>query len=93
MPRQPSEIKVVHSSADYYEPLFRARYVRAMKQLQKSISINDLAMSMGNAKQAASMVPRSAIVKAMEPLRKVLRDAFMRGGRLGADHMKDLLNG
>lgn len=91
MPRQSAEIKVIHASADYYEPLFRARYVRAMKALQKKTSINALAMSMGNAKQAKDLIPQADIVKALEPLQKVIRDAFMRGGKLGASHVSELL--
>lgn len=90
MPRQPHEIQVVHASADYYEPLFRARFVRAMKLLQAQTSINSLAMSMGNVRQATDLIPRSAITKALEPTKKVIRDAYRRGGRLGADHLKEL---
>lgn len=91
--QNPNSQKELHASANYFEPLFRARFVRAMKQLQKDTSINHLAMSMGNSRQAKELIPRSAIIKALAPLRKVLRDSFIRGGKVGAEHVKDVLNG
>jgi len=94
MPRQPKEIQIVHASADYYEPLFRARFVRAMKKLQVETSVTALAATLGNAKQARNIIPRKKIEEALtQSVKKVLRDAFMRGGKLGAEHVKDLLRG
>lgn len=91
MPRQPKEIRVVHASADYYEALFRARFVKVMKKLQSTVSINALALSMGNVRQAQSIVTRAEILKALMPLKKILADSFMKGGRIGADHVKETL--
>lgn len=97
MPRQPQEIRIVHASADYYEPLLRARFVRGMQKLQEQASINKLAMALssGNLRQASSMVTpsRVTIEQVLMPLKKVLIDAFMRGGKLGADHLMDMLHG
>lgn len=94
MPRQPKEIRVLHASADYYEPLFRARFVRAMKEVQRKVSINSLALSMGNLRQAKDLIPRQLLQDTLsKACKKVLRDAYMRGGKLGAEHVKDLLNG
>jgi len=89
MPRQPKEIKLVHGSADYFEPLLRARFVRAMKEVQSQVSINTLAMSMGNVRQARDVVSRALIERSLnKALKKVLKDAFMRGGKLGAEHLR-----
>lgn len=88
------EQKTVHASADYFEALFRARFAKAMKQLQTQTSINALAMALHNLRHATGVVDRKALEKALEPLRPVLRDAYLRGGKLGALHVKRvLLNG
>lgn len=85
--------KELHSSADYFEALFRARFALAMKDVQAATSINSLAMQMGNARQAKEAIPRKVIEDAINKrCRKVLIDAFMRGGKLGAQHVKDALN-
>lgn len=90
MPKPPNQ-RALHTSANYYEPLFRARFARAMKQVQKQTSINTLAMSMGNAKQAKDLIPRAVLIKALAPLRKIIRDAYMRGGKVGVEHVKHTL--
>lgn len=91
MPRQPKEIQVVHASADYYEPLLRARFVRAMKKLQLQTSINQLALSLTSVTNAQSVIPTSSVEAALVPLKKVLIDAYMRGGKLGAAHLVEML--
>lgn len=88
--RQPHEYAAVHKAADYYEPLIRARIVRALKSVRKSVSINDLAMAMGNAKQAASLLPRKTIENALAPAAKVVHDARMQGGKIGAAKVRAL---
>ncbi|HUW57081.1 MAG TPA: hypothetical protein VMZ92_10630 [Planctomycetota bacterium] len=84
MPRQPAEYVDLHKAADYFEPLLRVRFIRAMKAIQASVGINALALSIGNPRQAANLVSRDAVVKAMGPVMKVIRDSLRHGGRLGA---------
>lgn len=94
MPRQPKEITLVHRSADYYEPLFRARFVRAMKSVQKQTSINALALSMASLRHAASQIPKEKLEEALtKGVKTIIRDAFMQGGKLGAEHVRSALNG
>jgi hypothetical protein len=62
-----------------------------MRALQSQISITSLVMAMGNARQAKELVSREAILKAMQPTTKVVIDAFMRGGKLGAKHIEGML--
>lgn len=90
MPRQPHEYAAVHKAADYYEPLLRVRIVRAMKAIRASVSINDLAMSMGNAKQAAQLVPVAKLKVALAPAAKVVRDAVRQGGKIAAERVRKL---
>jgi hypothetical protein len=85
--------KLVHGSADYYEALFRARYVRALRQLQKDTSIGKLAGSLNRSSLKRPKLDEAALMKAMEPVKQALIAAFMRGGKLGAAHVKATLNG
>lgn len=89
--RQKQEQKNIHASADYFEALFRARFAKAMKQLQKQTSINALAMAMHNIRNATQVVDRRSLEKSLEPLRPLLVQAYMRGGKLAAKHLKDML--
>jgi len=91
MPRQSQEIKVVHASADYYEALCRARFVKAMRLLQSQTSLSALAMALVSVRRGSNLVDRAEIIKALEPMKQVMIDAFMRGGKLGADHVKKAL--
>lgn len=92
--RPQKEIKALHSSADYFEPLFRAAFVRAMKKVQKSTSINQVALSMATTGARTEVVPRKVIEDAVRPfVTKIIRDAMRRGGKLGAQHLTNLLNG
>lgn len=83
--------QVLHVSAAYYEALLRARFVRSMKRLQQDTSIHTLATHMSSTAQAMSVIPREKILKAMAPLKQVLIDAYMRGGKIGAEHVKEVL--
>lgn len=91
--RSQKEVKVVHASADYFEALFRARFVKVMKQLQKDVPINRVALGLHNTKARTQVVPRSTIEAALAPLKQVIIDTYRRGGKLGAVHVKNVLNG
>lgn len=92
MSRKNHNQKPFHASADYYEPLLRARFVRAMKGVQKTVTINRLAQAIAaNPRTAHEVIPDLQIEEALAPLTKVITDAYMRGGKLGADHVRDVL--
>lgn len=88
MPRQPSEFEAVHKAADYYEPLLRARFVRAMKALRATITVEDIARAIQL--RQTTVVPRSTIEKVLAKCANVVRDAVMQGGKLGADRVRKL---
>lgn len=91
MPRQPSEYVELHKAADHYEPLLRKQFVRAMKLLQKRVSINQLAILMGDPRQVRRVIPsRKDVAAAIEPASKVFKSAFIKGGKLGAERIKKL---
>lgn len=84
MPKQ-QPLNLVHTAADYYEPLMRARFVRAMKALRKTVSVDDIARAIRL--RQPNFIPRAAIEKALAPCANVVRDAVMRGGQLGAERV------
>lgn len=88
MTRQLSEYQAVHKAADYYEPLLRARFVRAMKELRRNITVEDIARAI-QLRQPV-VVPRSTIEKALAKCVNVIKDAVMHGGKLGADRLRKL---
>jgi hypothetical protein len=83
----PKPLNAIHAAADYYEPLFRARFVKAMKTLQKQVSITHLAMAMGNHRQATALVTTKMLTDALQPAAKVIKDAVNQGGKLGAKEL------
>lgn len=90
--RQAHEFAAIHKAADYYEPLLRARIVRALKAIRAGVSINALAMSMGNATQAGDMIPRKKIEAALASASNVIKDAVGQGGKIGAAKVVKLLS-
>lgn len=89
-PQKSKEWKQVHASADYYEALFRARFVRAMRKVREQTSINELAMLMGNKRQVKDVIPRARILEALGPCETVVKDALVKGVRLGTQKVNDL---
>lgn len=61
-----------------------------MKALQRKVSINALAMAMGNVDQAAALLSKRDIEIALGPVTKVVKDAVRRGGKLGAVRVRRL---
>lgn len=85
-------VKKILSSADYFEPLFRAHFVRAMRRLQSSVNQDKLTLQLSRKDKTDDVLTLAEIEAAMAPLRKVFEDAFRRGGHLGAEHLTELLD-
>jgi hypothetical protein len=79
--------RAIHQAADYYEAQLRARFVRAAKALRASVSINDLAMALGNPKQALALLPKTKVRTALAPVSTIWTQAFVKGGTLGATQL------
>lgn len=84
--RKKSSYKKVHDAADYYEPLLRARIQRAMKALQKALTVEQIAQAIA---QGRAILPRGSIMNALKPAHNVIHDAFLQGGKIGADRMNN----
>lgn len=78
----------VHKAAAYYEPLFRARVKRALKQLQSSVSVDELARAIRMSD--THPITRETIMKALGPAANVVRDATRQGGIIGAEKVRAL---
>lgn len=88
--RKPEQFAAVHAAADYYEALFAARFVRAMKRVQAQVSINDLALSLGNVRQAQRLVTTHMVTDALSSCATVNTKARRKGGQIGAVRVRDL---
>jgi hypothetical protein len=59
-----------------------------MDRARGRVSINALALALqAKDKKRAEAMVRAALRDALEPLGPIVADAFMRGGRLGADQV------
>lgn len=82
------EYAAIHKAADYYEPLLRTRIARAMKLLRKQVTVTDIALAIQM--RHTKLFETRAIMKALLPAAKVVRDAVRQGGKLGAERVRSL---
>lgn len=82
-----SEYVAIHRAANYYEPLFRARFVRAMKALRASIRIQDIALAIAHKNPHLLTLQ---ITDKLAPASLVVRDAVNQGGKIGAEKVRKL---
>ena len=92
MPRVKKEFREVHRAADKFEAQLEARFARAVKKLQESIAINDLALSIANGHSIdmiMKLFPTTYVKDTLSPLGTTTKAAFIKGGRLGVDQLND----
>lgn len=92
MPRTPKELARIYRSTEYYEQLFRARFVRAMKSFQKKLNRTQIANAAGNRARLEQLMI-AELDAALKPLEEIFVKAFMKGGEIGAEHVKETLRG
>lgn len=92
MPKQrnPSVYGEVHRAADYFEALLRARFVKQMKEARKKVDQRALADAIAekDAGKALAIVS-TPLPSVMRPIQKVIKDAVMKGGKVGAQMVRD----
>jgi len=76
----------MNKAADHFEAVLQIRFAKAMKQLQKETSINELALLIANKKPV--IVDKKRIENLLKPIAKTLIDAMRHGGNLGARALK-----
>lgn len=89
MPRPRSDFAATHAAAAGFEPRLSRAVRRAAEKLRAGLSINDLAMRLaaGDVKGALALLPVQSIESAFTPTQGIVRDAFARGGRVGAEQV------
>jgi len=89
MPRLPSEYRALHEAADKAESRLARAVLKALERIRGQVSINDLAMALANkdAKRALALLPLATIRDALSLAAPIVRDAVLKGGRLGADQV------
>lgn len=95
MPKQrnPDVYTEVHRAADYFEALLRARFAKAMKAARKRVDQRALADAIAakDPGRALSVVVGSIDLQAtMKPIQKILRDAIIKGAKVGAGEVRKL---
>lgn len=90
-PRQPREYRATHRAADKLEPPLARAFQQSVQTIQKSVSINALAMAIasGDVKAAMRLLPVKTVRESLEPVAEIVRDAVMKGGELGADAVRE----
>ncbi len=91
MPRKPGPL---HAAADRLEPTMRVAVFQALSELRKGVSIERLAYALAarNVKAAMLALPEPAARAVLKRAQAILRDAVMRGGKIGAKELTETLN-
>jgi hypothetical protein len=86
MPRKPGPL---HAAADRIEPSFQVAIFQALSELRKGVSIERLAyaLSARDVKAAMNALPERVATEVLERAKKIMVEAFMRGGRVGAKEL------
>lgn len=97
--RAPRDFAPIHGAADSFEPRFAKAFVKAMERVRASGQITTLALALEQARQNYMRRPGpvnpkdvdaavrpfvQALALALAPLGDIVRDATIKGGKLGA---------
>jgi hypothetical protein len=95
MPRQTRDYKTIHAAADKLEPKLAGAFRRAVPRMRAKVRINELAAAIAakDVKRAMKVLQGVEVAASLEPCGTVSRDAFMRGGRVGAELVNAALEG
>lgn len=91
--REPGVYREVHRAADYYEALLRVRFVKQMKAARGKVDQRRLADAIAAkdpGKALAIVMKSTNLPSLMRPVEKIVRDAFMKGGKVGAGVVRNL---
>ena len=86
MPRPPRDYAEVLAEAKRFEPRLSRAFRRSIDKMRASVSINDLAMRLAakDVRGALALFPVVIVKDALSPAATIVRDAILRGGRVGA---------
>jgi hypothetical protein len=89
MPRPPAAYQAIHGAADSIEPRLARAFQRSADRMRSRISLAKLedALASGRVDRVMALVDGAGLDDALAPVAEILRDSFLRGGRLGADKL------
>lgn len=83
MPRRPQSQIDLHKEADRFEPRFRRAFIKSMDKVKSQIPLVRLSDLLAKKDvHHASEIADDLVEAALEPLTGIVRDAFMKGGKL-----------
>jgi hypothetical protein len=90
MPRHGDGERALLESADKIEARLARALVLAMQRLRDRLPLEALerAVSAGDVRYASMVVDTIDVEDVLEPSGEILRDAFLKGGKLGAEDVK-----
>ena len=91
----PQELLEIHALASRVERRIERAFIRSAVRMQERMSIYEmgLAIGNGNVKAALLLVPDEFILEALSPVTTILRDAELKGGKIGAREVNRALKG
>jgi len=92
MPRQPFEYRHIHAAADTLEPLLASAVRRGLERTSERVQIQDLAIRLaaGDVRGALALLSTQDAREDMGLAATIMKEAFMRGGRLGAKIVREV---
>ncbi len=93
--RKSASQKAAHAVADRTEPRLSRAVRTAVERMRASVSINDLAMALHakDVKRALALLSPAVVKDALLPAGTIVKEAVMRGGRLGAEQVNAAIKG
>lgn len=100
MPRTRADYRRTHRAADRFEPQLAAVFRRGVERIRAQVVINDLALALETARMnflrlrrikesdiraALGLLHADQLDEALRPMGAIIRDATLRGGRVGAE--------
>lgn len=88
------DFKRVHAEADKIEPRLRRAAIAFGRKVEARVPVADIerALDMGDAAAAVAIIDAIPVEDALEPSSRIIRDAFLRGGRAEAEDIDQEVN-
>jgi hypothetical protein len=90
--RSSDEFKAVYAVADPIEIRVARAYEKSVERLMEQISITELAeaLATGDIRRAMRLFSDEKVEGSLEPVGNIISDAVLRGGKVGAEILRDL---
>lgn len=85
MSRAANDWRAVHHAATRFEPRLARAVAKGLDKIRERVSISDLAVALANKDLRGALAMLRGMDEAFEPAATLKREAFFRGGKLGAE--------